>query len=198
MPLSHRADAACGVNAASRIRVHGATLQRRNFRPSIGHNGGPPLDLSWTAWNWRRAHAQAWKPPGREIALLRLRRAEQLGLSYRAYTSVLLDRGVRLGGVVVMLNGALLSQPDRIASKLSSLKDCVVLLCSDADGLALRISAECRSCRRDTLGSAFANAVSGTTPCSFFMVGMREADDAIARTLGVSLFVDARDYFNLD
>ena len=186
------------MNAASRIRVRGAPLQTRRFHPSIGHNGGPPLDLSWTAWNWRRAHSQAWKSPGREIALLRLRRAEQLGLSYRAYTSVLLDRGVRLGGVVVMLNGALLSQPDRIASKLSSLKDCVVVLCGDADVTALRVHTDCRSCRRDALGSAFASAVSGTTPSSFFMVGMREADDAIARTLDIGLFVDARDYFNLD
>jgi hypothetical protein len=182
------------------MRVHSTALRSGNFRPSIGHNGGPPLDLSWTAWNWRRAHAEAWKPPGREIALLRLRRAEQLGLSYRAYTSVLLDRGVRLAGVIVMLNGASLSQPDPIARKLSSLQDCVVIVCGDTDIATpdFFAPADCRSCNRDALAGTLADAASGTTPSAFFMVGTTEADEAIARTLGIGLFVDARDYFNLD
>jgi hypothetical protein len=37
-----------------------------------------------------------WKPPPREIALARLARARTLGISYREYTAVLLDRGVHL------------------------------------------------------------------------------------------------------
>jgi hypothetical protein len=68
--------------------------------PSIGHNGGPPLDepigMSWQRFCWRQAHRQAWKAPPREIALARLRRAEELGMSYREYTAVILDRGVHL------------------------------------------------------------------------------------------------------
>jgi hypothetical protein len=182
------------------MRVHSTALRSGNFRPSIGHNGGPPLDLSWTAWNWRRAHAEAWKPPGREIALLRLRRAENLGLSYRAYTSVLLNRGVRLAGVIVMLDEALSSQPDAIARKLSSLKDCVVIVCGDADAAPPPVSAsvDCRRCNRDALPGTLIDAASGTTPSAFFMVGTTKADEAFARTLGVDLFVDARDYFDLD
>lgn len=64
----------------------------------IGHNGGPPLDRggAWRAFCWRRASAQAWRPPPREVALARLRRAEALGMTYRQYTAVLLDRGVHL------------------------------------------------------------------------------------------------------
>jgi hypothetical protein len=66
--------------------------------PRIGHNGGPPLDPSvdWRGFCWRRAHARAWKTPAREIALARLARARVLGMTYRQYTAVLLDRGVHL------------------------------------------------------------------------------------------------------
>lgn len=66
----------------------------------IGHNGGPPLEAeedpgaaSWRLWCWRRAHKRAWKTPPREIALRRLERAEQLGLSYHDYTLEILERG---------------------------------------------------------------------------------------------------------
>jgi len=65
--------------------------------PGIGHNGGPPLDEpsahGWHACCWRRAHKAAWKTPPREIALRRLRRAEELGMTYRGYTAVFLDTG---------------------------------------------------------------------------------------------------------
>ncbi|HEY1413979.1 MAG TPA: hypothetical protein VGF36_17665 [Rhodopila sp.] len=68
----------------------------------IGHNGGPPLDpdppedpgaASWRSFCWRRAHKRAWKTPPREIALRRLARAEELGMTYREYTLEILERG---------------------------------------------------------------------------------------------------------
>ena len=71
----------------------------------IGHNGGPPLEpeppedpgaVSWRLWCWRRAHKRAWKTPPREIALRRLARAEELGMTYREYTLEILERGVYL------------------------------------------------------------------------------------------------------
>jgi hypothetical protein len=63
----------------------------------VGHNGGPPLDpqASWRRYCWNRAHKQAWKTPPREIALRRLARAEELGMTYREYTAILLDTGKR-------------------------------------------------------------------------------------------------------
>jgi hypothetical protein len=67
--------------------------------PGIGHNGGPPLDPiggSWSHVCWKKSHKRAWKTPPREIALARLKRAEELGMSYKEYTSVILDRGVLL------------------------------------------------------------------------------------------------------
>jgi len=64
----------------------------------MGHNQGPPLELgiSWEHFCWKKAHAAAWKTPPREIALARLARAEALGMTYREYTAVLLDKGVHL------------------------------------------------------------------------------------------------------
>jgi hypothetical protein len=66
--------------------------------PGIGHNGGPPLDsgVDWRRFCWRKAHAVAWRTPPREIVLARLARALALGMTYRRYTAVLLDRGVHL------------------------------------------------------------------------------------------------------
>jgi len=64
----------------------------------IGHNRGPLLDagVDWRSFCWRRAHAQAWKTPPREVTLARLARARALGMTYRQYTAVLLDRGVHI------------------------------------------------------------------------------------------------------
>ncbi len=70
--------------------------------PGPGHNGGPPLEepedpnASWRLWAWRRAHRKAWKTPPREIALRRLARAEELGMTYRDYTLEILERGRHL------------------------------------------------------------------------------------------------------
>ncbi len=68
----------------------------------IGHNRGPPIDDAprvandWSYYCWRRAYRAAWKTPPREIALRRLRRADELGMTYREYTAIILDRGVFL------------------------------------------------------------------------------------------------------
>jgi hypothetical protein len=66
----------------------------------IGHNGGPPLDedpgVSWRHYCWKKAHKRAWKTPPREIALKRLARAEELGMTYHAYTLEIMERGIYL------------------------------------------------------------------------------------------------------
>jgi hypothetical protein len=64
----------------------------------LGHNAGPPLEDaepggSWRFFCWKKAHAAAWKTPPREVALSRLKRAEELGISYREYTAEILDTG---------------------------------------------------------------------------------------------------------
>lgn len=72
--------------------------------PGMGHNGGPPLDMSGAGWLWRRAVAKAWASPPREVALQRLRRAERLGLSYRDFTAALMDTGSSLSVALLPLH----------------------------------------------------------------------------------------------
>ena len=79
----------------------------------IGHNNGPPLgDISDVGgvlrlYYWRKAHKAAWRTPPIEIVKLRYRAAEQLGISYKDYTSILLDRGRRPSAIFFDLAGAL-------------------------------------------------------------------------------------------
>ena len=73
-------------------------------RPGIGHNNGPTFDMSWEAWVWRRATAKAWKTPKPEVAMMRLKRAERLGITYKELASVIMDSGAHLGAAVLPLS----------------------------------------------------------------------------------------------
>ena len=73
-------------------------------RPGIGHNNGPTFDMSWEAWVWRRASARAWKQPSPEVAKMRIRRAERLGLTYKELTAALMNTGANLGTAVMPLS----------------------------------------------------------------------------------------------
>ena len=67
--------------------------------PGTGHNGGPPIEDPpdegevWRLFCWRKAHKKAWKTPPREMALRRLARAEELGMTYKEYTLEIMERG---------------------------------------------------------------------------------------------------------
>jgi hypothetical protein len=73
-------------------------------RPGIGHNNGPTFDMSWEAWVWRRATAKAWKQPSPEVAKMRIRRAERLGITYKELTAALMNTGSNLGAAVMPLS----------------------------------------------------------------------------------------------
>ena len=72
--------------------------------PGIGHNNGPTFDMSWEAWVWRRAAAKAWKSPSPEIAKMRVRRAERLGITYKELAASLMNTGANLGAAVIPLS----------------------------------------------------------------------------------------------
>lgn len=87
-----------------RLGVRHANVETLLRRPGIGHNNGPTFDMSWEAWVWRRACAKAWKTPNPEVARMRVRRAERLGITYRELTAALMDTGVNLGAAVLPLS----------------------------------------------------------------------------------------------
>jgi hypothetical protein len=69
--------------------------------PPLGDNG-PPLDDDPRPWGgngignwfeWSAALDRVWKDVPYDIAVMRARRAEALGLSYREYTLEILERG---------------------------------------------------------------------------------------------------------
>jgi hypothetical protein len=87
-----------------RLGVRHANVEALLRRPGIGHNNGPTFDMSWEAWVWRRATAKAWKTPSPEIAKMRVRRAERLGITYKELTAALMNTGVNLGAAVMPLS----------------------------------------------------------------------------------------------
>ena len=87
-----------------RLSVRHVNVETLLRRPGIGHNNGPTFDMSWDAWVWRRASAKAWKTPNPEVAMLRLKRAERLGITYKELASVIMDSGAHLGGAVMPLS----------------------------------------------------------------------------------------------
>ncbi|WP_375452595.1 hypothetical protein [uncultured Devosia sp.] len=68
-----------------------------------GHNGGPPLDdpraPQWGShgigkyFEWKAATRAAWNDVPFDIARMRARRAQALGLTYSEYTLEILERG---------------------------------------------------------------------------------------------------------
>jgi len=72
----------------------------------LGHNRGPPLDdYTGPPWGdgeaylyfcWRQAHRNAWRNVSMDMMLLRLEKAERLGLTYQEYTLEILERGRHL------------------------------------------------------------------------------------------------------
>jgi hypothetical protein len=87
-----------------RLGARHANVESLLRRPGIGHNNGPVFDMSWGAWVWRRAAAKAWKTPSPEVAKMRLKRAERLGITYRELTSAIMDTGAHLGAAVLPLS----------------------------------------------------------------------------------------------
>ena len=87
-----------------RLGVRHRNVEALLRRPGIGHNNGPTFDMSWGAWVWRRAAAKAWKQPSPEIAKMRVRRAERLGITYKELTAALMNTGANLGTAVMPLS----------------------------------------------------------------------------------------------
>ena len=87
-----------------RLATRHANVEVLLRRPGIGHNNGPTFDMSWGAWVWRRAAAKAWKSPSPEVAKMRVRRAERLGITYKELTASLMNTGANLGAAVLPLS----------------------------------------------------------------------------------------------
>src|SRR4029450_7021085 len=104
-----------------RLGLRHANVEALLRRPGIGHNNGPTFDMSWEAWVWRRATAKAWKTPSPEVAKMRIRRSERLGITYKELTAALIESCANLGAAGMGLSraargavGVLLSRAPRV------------------------------------------------------------------------------------
>jgi len=168
----------------------------------IGHNGGPTLDLSWEAWLWRKASAEAHKPPRRDIALHRLKRAERLGLDYRSYAGVLLNRGTHLGAAIFLLDGLTAQQMHDASARIAALGDCNILVGTpDPADVAPELAARADRVTATTDPHALLRAIDRFilahrgTPSGTFLVGTTSAHLRAAEDCGLALFLWAKDYF---
>ena len=182
----------------------------------IGHNNGPPLgDIADVAglvrrYAWRKAHKTAWRTPPIEIVRLRRRAADALGLSYKDYTSILLDRGHRPSAIffglagTLMRNGALMPGAE---TKLRALRDCklFVLAAGDAQNVIRRVPEICSATPTPTHGAAsaadLAVAIHHTLvahsipPSQAIMVGASIEDQECAARAKLARFFWAWEYF---
>ena len=122
--------------------------------PGIGHNQGPPLDggQSWRAFAWKKARKQLMPRLPLEIVKRRVKRAQQLGLEYPQYASILLGTGRDIVGFLFTCDalGLRLSQslelPDTVREKVSAQTGCerVLMARHDPAALARALAAETR------------------------------------------------------
>jgi hypothetical protein len=78
-------------------RAKSARMMMQRPKPiGIGHNMGPPFEEAYYTYVWKKAQADAWKAPDRLIIERRAARAEELGMSYRAYSLEIMERGRHL------------------------------------------------------------------------------------------------------
>jgi len=168
----------------------------------IGHNRGPTLDLSWEAWLWGQAHAQAWKPPRRDIALHRLKRAERLGLDYRSYAGVLMNRGTHLGAAIFLLDELTSVEMRQAAQRICAISDCRILVgVPDQENIEADLTLRADHVIGRADDKSLVRAIDHfilehrLTPGGTFMVGSAPAHLRAAEDTGLALFLWARDYF---
>ncbi|HUO89112.1 MAG TPA: hypothetical protein VMU08_08055 [Rhizomicrobium sp.] len=168
----------------------------------LGHNGGPALDVSWEAWLWRKAHARAWKPPRRDIALHRMKRAERLGLDYRSYAGVLMNRGAHLGAAIFLLDGLGAEEMPAASARIAAISDCRILLgVADPRDAGAELAGRADMLVASVEGNALGRAIDRfllryqLTPGGTFLVGSSSAHLRAAEDAGLALFLWASDYF---
>lgn len=184
----------------------------------IGHNNGPPLgDIADVAglmrrYAWRKAHKAAWRTPPIEIVRLRQRAADALGLSYKDYTSILLDCGHRPRAIFFGFAGTLVRERDGalmpgVEKKLRALRDCILLVVADDGGQSsvARVAEVCRAPLSLANGAVDAsNRVAALhqtlvahriPPSHAIMVGASLEDQECATRAKIARFFWAWEYF---
>ena len=161
----------------------------------IGHNNGPPLgDIADVAglmrrYAWRKAHKAAWRTPPIETVRLRQRAAEALGLSYKDYTAILLDRGHRPSAIFFGLSGTLMrggALMPGVETKLRALRDCALFVLGDG-GAQTSLGRVAEICRVTLMPGAAAANVSDIVAAIHHALVARRIPPSQAILVGATL-----------
>jgi len=169
-------------NYKSELHPNSELLLRR---PGIGHNGGP-LDMSWEAWIWRRASAEAWKTPKPEVALRRMARAEKLGITYREFTAVILDTGTYLSTALVPLG--LVARIRRVSDgtiEVEARPEMTAKLARFGGRLLLIADPLVHGALSDDALMQLRTSLSAALPCAVEAVGLRDDVKGLLRAASV-------------
>ncbi|MGR3455201.1 hypothetical protein [Pseudooceanicola sp.] len=179
--------------------------------PGIGHNRGPSMDegRAWRVHSWTRARAQAEETLPVELVRMRMRRAAELGMSYRTYASVRATAGRDPAALVFSsnalgLHGGRGPEPS-VRARLDGLRAClrIGLLTAPLDPVALAedlpldrlYRAPPPGARWPVLRGTLARIQDGRPASAFVLIGAApgEAEWAAAGRLGA--YLDAARYF---
>jgi len=179
--------------------------------PGIGHNNGPSMDEGRAVriHYWSRAKAEAQPKLPVEVVRMRIRRAAELGMSYRAYASIRASSGRDPSALVFSsnalgLHGGTELRPE-VHDRLATIRSClrIGLLTAPLDPVALAgllpldrlYRAPAPHARWPVLREAMARVQEGRPAAAFVLIGAApgEADWASAGRLGA--YLPAAAYF---
>lgn len=135
--------------------------------PGIGHNSGALQGRSWRAHCWRKARSGLiGKRMPVEVVRRRVARAQELGLAYPQYASILAGSGRDIIGFLFTCDGMglrlarRLEMPETVQQKLASLRSCQLTALAPEGELPEEFRAELQQV------SGLAFAACGTSPAS--------------------------------
>lgn len=190
--------------------------------PLIGHNQGPStkLGIGWQRYAWKRARADLLgnKVP-LQIVRLRVKRAQELGLSYPQYASILMGTGRDITAFLFTVDGLKLrlrrelEMPEKVSEKLQGLKKCDLLAFApsgeNTEDFRMELS--------DVSGAPFVHSAPELTPSAnwaeaklavraaldpiklpgnaVIMVGTRKVEETWATAGKIARFIPSAEYF---
>jgi len=190
----------------------------------IGHNRGPsihtpdpaPDPAGMRLYAWRKAHRAAFRAPSVEALKIRTARANALGLTYRDFTLVLLDRGRNLTTLIFAFAGVLVRRmrPDvlmpGVRAKLAILRPGASFVFEEARERApwlqamARVGAVCGHAFTEAFVATQETAAGlaqsmlaqhGRVPAEAVLISDRAEHEDLGRRGNLALFVWAHRYF---
>lgn len=178
--------------------------------PGIGHNNGPSMDegRAWRVHAWTRAKAQEKLPV--EIVRMRLRRAAELGMPYRAYAAIRASAGRDPAALVFSsnalgLHGGTATLSPEVHERLAGIRAClrIGLLTAPLDPVALAEAlpldrlyrAPGAHARWPVLRETMARVQEGRPAAAFVLVGAAPGEAGWAAAGKLGAYLPAEAYF---